>query len=382
MIVAIPAETKPGERRVALTPDAVTRLTRAGVTVHVQRGAGAPAGYGDSAYSDAGAVLVDTAASLYGDADLVARVARPSSVELDLMRPGTAVAGFLFPLGDPEYVRSLAARKLTAFSMDAIPRITRAQSMDALSSQSNIAGYKAVLLAAATLPRFFPMLTTAAGTVAPAKVLILGAGVAGLQAIATARRLGAVVTAYDTRAVVKEQVKSLGAEFLQLDLAEDAQGAGGYARELTADAIERQRQLMVSHIGAADVVITTALVPGKPAPVLITEEAVIAMRDGSVIVDLAAEAGGNCPLTEADRTVIKHGVTIIGETNLPGTVPGHASQLYARNIGTFIAHILKDGALNLDFDDEITRDTCLTHGGEILHRPTREALALREGGTA
>jgi NAD(P) transhydrogenase subunit alpha len=381
MILAVPRETKAGERRVALVPDSVAKLVKSSITIHVQAGAGQSAGYSDDAYAIAGATIVDTAAALYRDADVVVKVARPSAEEIALMPEGSAVVGFLFPLGDPRYVEALAARKLTGLSMDAIPRITRAQGMDALSSQSNIAGYKAVLVAACTLPRFFPMLTTAAGTVAPAKVLILGAGVAGLQAIATARRLGAMVSAYDTRAVVKEQVKSLGAEFLEIDVGEDAQGAGGYAKELSAEAIEKQRAFMERHIGASDVVVTTAQVPGRKAPLLITEEAVRGMKAGSVIVDLAAESGGNCALTEPDKIVEKHGVTIVGTANLPATVPYHASQLYARNVLNLLTHLVKDGALRLDFDDEITRDTCITHAGEIRHKPTLDVIASNLGGS-
>jgi H+-translocating NAD(P) transhydrogenase subunit alpha len=381
MILAVPRETKAGERRVALVPDTVAKLVKSSITIHVQAGAGLSAGYGDDAYAAAGASIVDTAATLYRDADVVVKVSRPSPEEIAQMPEGCAVIGFLFPLGDPQYVQTLAARKLTGLSMDAIPRITRAQGMDALSSQSNIAGYKAVLVAAGTLPRFFPMLTTAAGTVAPAKVMILGAGVAGLQAIATARRLGAMVSAYDTRTVVKEQVKSLGAEFLEIDVGEDAQGAGGYAKELSAEAIEKQRAFMVKHIGASDVVVTTAQVPGRKAPLLITEEAVRSMKAGSVIVDLAAESGGNCALTEPDRIVEKYGVTIVGTSNLPATVPYHASQLYARNVLNLLNHLVKDGELRLDFTDEITRDTCITHGGEILHKPTLDAIASNAGGT-
>ncbi len=275
-------------------------------------------------------------------------------------------------------MRNLARTNITALSMDAIPRITRAQSMDALSSQSNIAGYKAVLLAAAALPKFFPMLTTAAGTIAPAKVLVLGAGVAGLQAIATARRLGAVVSGYDTRAVVKEQVQSLGATFLEIDVGADGEGAGGYAKELSPEQIETQRRFMVQHIGASDVVITTALVPGRRAPLLITEEAVKAMRLGSLIVDLASEAGGNCALTKPGETTVANGVTIIGLTNLAGTMPYHASQLYARNVFTLLQHLTKDGHLTIDFTDEITKGTTLTHAGEVVHEPTRAATAQPE----
>jgi NAD(P) transhydrogenase subunit alpha len=285
--------------------------------------------------------------------------------------------GLLAPLGDPQYVKHLADAGITALSMDAIPRITRAQSMDALSSQSNIGGYKAVLLAAEALPKFFPMLTTAAGTIPPAKVLILGAGVAGLQAIATARRLGAVVSAYDTRAVVKEQVQSLGATFLEIDLGVDAEAAGGYAKELTPEQIQKQRQFMIDAIGASDVVITTALVPGRPAPVLITKDAVAAMHPGAVIVDLAAEAGGNCELTVRDQTVTSpNGVQIIGKTNLPASMPYHASQLYSRNVYALLSNMLKDGTLVLDMDDEITRGTTIVRDGKIVHQPTLDALGI------
>lgn len=380
MIVGVPSETKSGERRVALIPDSVSRLKASGLEVQVQRGAGVPAGFLDTAYEEAGATVVATAEDLYNKADLIVKVSRPSKSELSLLHEGQSLVAFLSPLGDPEYVQLLASHKISAFSMDAIPRITRAQGMDALSSQSNIAGYKAVIVAASTLPKFFPMMTTAAGTVTPARVLILGAGVAGLQAIATARRLGAIVSAYDTRSVVREQVQSLGGTFLEVELGEDAQTAGGYARELTPAAIEKQRQFMVKHIGASDVVVTTALIPGRKAPILITEEAVKAMKPGSVIVDIAAELGGNCELTRPDVTYEAHGVTIIGATNLPATVPLHASQLYARNITNFLGHLVKDGAVKFDFDDEITRDTCLTHLGEIRHKQTRDAMAVVPSG--
>ncbi|MEO6913776.1 MAG: Re/Si-specific NAD(P)(+) transhydrogenase subunit alpha [Candidatus Baltobacteraceae bacterium] len=374
MNVAVPRETS-NESRVALVPETVAKLTKAGVGIRVQRGAGTRAAFPDSLYEQAGASIVDDPAALFSDADVVLKVGRPSADELRAIAKGTAVIGFLAPLGDPEYVKELARSGISALSMDAIPRITRAQSMDALSSQSNIAGYKAVLLAAVALPKFFPMLTTAAGTIPPAKALILGAGVAGLQAIATARRLGAVVSAYDTRAVVKEQVMSLGGRFLEIDLGGDAEGAGGYAKELSAEQIDKQRQFMVDHIGASDVVITTALVPGRRAPVLITQEAVAAMRPGSVIVDLAAEAGGNCALTQPDETIVTdNGVQIIGQTNLAGTMPYHASQLYSRNVYTLLTHLLKENLLNLDFSDEITRGTTLTHDGKIIHEPTLAAL--------
>ncbi len=374
MKIAVPRESAPGETRVALVPETVTRLSKSGVSVALEGGAGERADFPDELYVQAGASIGEDLQSLIAQAQLVCTVGRPHEAVLSAMTRGAVLLGLLSPLGDPQYVKLLAQTGITALSMDAIPRITRAQSMDALSSQSNIAGYKAVLLAAAALHKFFPMLTTAAGTIAPAKVLILGAGVAGLQAIATARRLGAVVSAYDTRAVVKEQVQSLGATFLEIDVGSDGEGAGGYARELTAEQIEKQRRFMVEHIGASDAVITTALVPGRPAPLLITEEAVAAMRPGSVIVDLAAEAGGNCALTQRDRTVVRDGVQIIGQTNLAATMPYHASQLYSRNVFTLLTHLLKDGELVLDFDDEITRGTTIVRDGTIVHQPTLDAI--------
>ncbi len=374
MLIVVPKESVEGERRVGLVPDTVARLIKAGHTIRIERGAGTRASFPDDAYTAAGATVVDHSA-LFAGADLVVHVNRPSDAELDEIPPGTALLGLLAPLGDPRYVEALAAHKLRALSMDAIPRITRAQSMDALSSQSNIAGYKAVILAAEYLPKFFPMLTTAAGTIAPAKVLILGAGVAGLQAIATARRLGAVVSGYDVRAAVKEQVQSLGATFLEFDLGESAEGSGGYAKELTPEQAERQRQWMVDHIGNSDVVIPTALVPGRRAPILITEDAVRKMRPGSVIVDVAADAGGNCALTKPGEVVVDGGVTIVGIKNLAATMPLHASQLYSRNVLALLDAIVKEGKLNLDRSDEIVRDTLLTENGEILHEPTKTALA-------
>ena len=376
MNVAVPREAAPGEARVALVPETVAKLVKAGVAVRVARGAGERAAFLDEQYAQAGASIVDDPAALLSDADLVVTVGRPDESALLTMPKRAALLGLLAPLGDAAYVQRLAQAGITALSMDAIPRITRAQSMDALSSQSNIAGYKAVLLGALALPKFFPMLTTAAGTIPPAKVLILGAGVAGLQAIATARRLGAVVSAYDTRAVVKEQVQSLGATFLEIDLGVDAQAAGGYAKELTPEQLDKQRQFMVDAIGASDVVITTALVPGRRAPLLITEEAVAAMHDGAVIVDLAAEAGGNCALTVRDQTVVSpNGVQILGQTNLPSTMPYHASQLYSRNVHALLTHMMKEGALAMDMDDEITRGTTIVHEGAIVHQPTLDALS-------
>jgi NAD(P) transhydrogenase subunit alpha len=378
MNIAVPHERAPGERRVALTPDIVGKLIKSGNAVAVEQSAGASAGFPDAAYTAAGATIAPSYAALVADADIVVRVTKPADAELDAMRKGAMVIGFLAPLGDPRSVERYATRGLTALSMDAIPRTTKAQAMDALSSQANIGGYKAALLAAAALPKFFPMLTTAAGTIKPAKALIIGAGVAGLQAIATCRRLGAQVTAYDTRPVVEEQVQSLGAKFLKIDVGESGEGQGGYAKELSPEALEKQRLGMIKAIGASDVVITTAAVPGRKAPVLISAEAVAAMAPGSVIVDLAAETGGNCELTKAGETVTSpNGVQILGVTNLPSTVPLDASQLYAKNVQTLLDYIIKDGALALDMSDEIVAGTTIVHDGTITHKPTLDALATK-----
>ena len=337
MKIAVPRERAPGERRVALVPDTAAKFAKAGITVAIEHDAGRAAGFLDEAYAKAGATIAADEAATVADADIVVRVTKPSDADLDGLKAGAIVIGFLAPLGDPRSVERYAQRGLTALSMDAIPRTTKAQAMDALSSQANIGGYKAALIAASTLPKFFPMLTTAAGTIKPAKALIIGAGVAGLQAIATCRRLGAVVTAYDTRPVVKEQVQSLGAKFLEIDVGESGEGQGGYARELSPEAIEKQRLGMIKAIGASDVVITTAAVPGRRAPILITKEAVAAMAAGSVIVDLAAETGGNCELTVTGETIVSpNGVTIVGEVNLPSTVATDASQLYSKNVQTLL----------------------------------------------
>ena len=379
MKIAIPKERASGERRVALVPDTVAKFVKAGIAVVVERGAGSEASYPDAAYEAAGATIVD-GASLYSGADLVARVGKPTDAELDGLAPGTTIVGLLSPLGDAPSVERYAKRKLTALSMDTIPRTTKAQAMDALSSQANIAGYKAVILAADTLAKYFPMLTTAAGTVKPAQVLVLGAGVAGLQAIATARRLGAVVIGYDVRAAVKEQVQSLGAKFLEIDLGESAEGTGGYAKELSPEAVEKQRAGMVKAIGAADVVITTAAIPGRKAPILVTAQAVAAMAPGSVVIDIAAESGGNCELTKAGETVVSpNGVKIVGPLNLTSTVATHASQLYSRNVQTLLDYIIKDGVLALDMTDEIVRGTTIVKDGEIVHEPT---LSAQTGGRA
>jgi len=367
MRIGVPRETVEGERRVALVPDGVTKLAAAGAETLVERGAGEAAGFLDSAYEEAGATLVSRE-DLYAQVELVVKVQRPSSDEVGLLREGQVLVALLQPLVETELVRALAARGVVSFSLDSIPRITRAQSMDALSSQATVSGYKAVLLAAASLGKFSPMPTTAAGTIAPARLLVLGAGVAGLQAIATARRLGAVVSAYDVRPVVKEQVESLGATFVELDVA-GAEAAGGYAAALAEDEQARQQELLAAVIGEQDAVVTTALIPGRPAPLLVTEDAVRRMRPGSVIVDLAAEAGGNCALTSPGETVTREGVVIVGETNLPSTMPLHASQMYSRNVTSLLALMVKEGELTLDFEDEIVRDTCVTRDGRVLKEP-------------
>jgi NAD(P) transhydrogenase subunit alpha len=366
MTVGVARETAAGETRVALVPDTTRRLSEAGVAVVVERGAGERAAFLDPAYEQAEARIVDDPY----EADVVCKVQKPAGDEIARLREGTTLVALLQPLLDRDLVHALAERRVTAFSMDAIPRVTRAQPMDALSSQSTVAGYKAALLAAEHLGKFFPMLTTAAGTIPPAKVLVLGAGVAGLQAIATARRLGAVISAFDVRPVVKEQVESLGASFLELDV-EGAEGVGGYAVALAEDEHAREQELIARHAQESDAVITTALIPGQPAPLLITEDAVRGMRPGTVVVDLAAEMGGNCEATVPGEIVVREGVTIVGLTNLPATMPVHASQMYSRNVLAFLTNMLADGELRLDFDDEIVREACVTHEGRVLKEPAR-----------
>ena len=379
MKVAVPREVAPGERRVALTPDAVAALVKGGTEVLVETGAGTGAFHADSAFEEAGARIVADTGALYAGADVLLKVQKPASHEVEQMRQGSVLISFLQALTSPDLVRGLAARQITSFGMEGIPRISRAQKMDALSSQANIAGYKAVLIAAESLPKFFPMLMTAAGTVFAARVLVIGAGVAGLQAIATARRLGAQVWGYDVRPVVKEQVESLGAKFLQFDLGvSDAEDAGGYAKALSADAARRQQEMLGEKTKDFDVVITTALVPGRPAPRLVTADTVAGMRPGSVVVDLAAEAGGNCELTEPDQVVVRHGVTIHGPTNLPSTTPVHASQLYARNVTELLRELVKDGALAIDLGDEVVRGACITHAGEVVNDAVKATLATTE----
>ena len=372
MQVAVPRETHPGERRVALVPEAVSRLGSAGLTFLVEAGAGLEAGFTDSAYAEAGAQLGTAGQDVHG-ADVVVRVRAPDPAQIAGLREGALLIGFLQPLTSPDLLRDLAASGVTAVSMELVPRITRAQRMDALSSQATIAGYKAALLAASASPRLFPMLMTAAGTIAPAKVLVIGAGVAGLQAIATARRLGAVVQGFDIRPAVKDQVESLGATWVGIEMAE-AEGAGGYAKEVSEEAQRREHEHLHKLVSESDVVITTAQIPGRPAPRLITADMVADMRSGSVIVDLASESGGNCELTRMDEEVQANGVLVLGPANLPATAPLHASQMYARNVTALLQHFVKDGQLNLDFEDEITRESVVTHGGQIVHERVR-ALA-------
>jgi NAD(P) transhydrogenase subunit alpha len=375
MLIGVPTETAAGERRVALVPETIGRLAKAGHTLLVQRGAGIAASFTDEAYEAAGAALAVDAAEVFARAEFVAKVARPNDAELAAMKTGQTLLAFLSPLGDPKSVEAYAARGITALSMDAIPRTTRAQSMDALSSQANIAGYKAVLIAANESPRFLPMLTTSAGTIKAQKVFVIGAGVAGLRAIATAKRLGATTSGYDTRAAVKEQVQSLGAAFVEIDLGISGEGAGGYARALTDDEQAAQQRILSRYIHTVDIVITTAAVPGRRAPLLVSEAAVRGMRPGSVIVDLAAETGGNCALTKAGATIVESGVTIVGTTNLPSTLPFDASVLYSRNIAALLEVIVKDGALALDMNDEIVRGTTIVRDGTIVHEATSAVLA-------
>ena len=361
MKVGVPRETAAHERRVALVPDAVARMLKSGFAVVIESGAGVEAGFPDAAYTSAGASVADP-----WSADVVCKVQPPSATEISKLRERAALVGILQAATSPDLLRALAQRSVTAFSLELLPRITRAQPMDVLSSQATVAGYKAVLLAAETTPKFFPMLVTAAGTLPPARVLVLGAGVAGLQAIATARRLGAVVSAFDVRPAVKEQVESLGARFLMMEQQVVAEGAGGYAKELSAGQHQQELEFLARGVKDADVVITTAAIPGKRAPILVTRAAVDGMKPASVIVDVAAETGGNCELTRAGESVVHGGVTILGPVNLPATLPQHASQMYARNVSSFLGHVVKDGMLNLDFADEITTATCVTHDGKVL----------------
>jgi len=383
MLIGVPREIASGERRVALVPEVVPQLTRAGHRVMIERDAGLRAGLPDDAYRTAGCDVVDGPSDIYAGADMILKVQRPGreessgQAELDLMKSGTVLIGLLQPSGDPALFQQLAERGIVACSMELVPRTTRAQMMDALSSQSTVAGYKAVLIAANALQKFFPMLMTAAGTVRPARVLVIGAGVAGLQAIATARRIGAVVEAFDTRPVVKEQVQSLGATFVELDVhLEDAQDSGGYARELSERHIKREKELIHNRAVQADVIITTALVPGRPAPMLVSEETVRAMRPGSVIVDLAGEQGGNCEVTVAGETVVRHDVTIIAPLHISSELAYHASQMYAKNVAAFVTLLAPKGELNLNFADDIIDAVVVTANGEVRNDSMRRRLGL------
>jgi H+-translocating NAD(P) transhydrogenase subunit alpha len=370
MRIGVPKEIVAGERRVALVPEVVPALVRAGNTVTVEKDAGLSAGFTDEAYRAAGAVIADSAGGVYAAADMILKLQRPTPDECEMIAAGAVLVGLLQPSGDRALFENLAARGVVACSMELVPRTTRAQMMDVLSSQSTVAGYKAVLLAANALPKFFPMLMTAAGTVRPAKVLVIGAGVAGLQVIATARRIGAVVEAFDTRPVVKEQVKSLGASFVELDVGDaEAQDAGGYAKELTEDHIRKEKELIHKHAIQADVVITTALVPGKRAPLLVTAETVRAMKPGSVIVDLAGEQGGNVELSVAGQTVVDSGVTIMAPLHISSELPYHASQMYAKNVAAFVALLAPEGKLNLNMADDIIAAVCVTAEGKVRYNP-------------
>ena len=376
LTIGVPRETEAGETRVAFIPSVADRLHKTtDATVVVESGAGARAFHSDADYEDAGCTVADRAAVF--DADIVLKVAPPSSEEIEMLASGQVVAGFMRPLDEPETAQALAEAGVTALSMELVPRISRAQKMDALSAMGSLGGYRAAVVAAERLPKFFPLLTTAAGTIRPATVLVLGAGVAGLQAIATAKRLGARLYGYDIRDATREEIESLGAKFVELELdTEGSQDEGGYAKELQKEKQERQPELLQPHIADADVVITTALIPGRPAPLLIREEAVEAMAPGSVVVDLAAANGGNCAYTQAGDTVVEHGVSILGPTNLPAAMPVHASQLYAKTVSALIEEFLDDGAFHPDFDDEIFAGACLAHGGTVRNDRVRDVLGL------
>ena len=379
MRVAVLKEIEPGEKRVAIVPETVKRLVKKGVEVCVESGAGEGSCFRDGEYEEAGATIESSAEALLAATDVVIKIQRPTPAEILKIREGTTVISLLYPLINLDLVSTLAVRKITAIAVDSIPRTTLAQMMDVLSSQATVAGYYAVIMAAYALPKFFPMLMTAAGTIAPAKVLILGAGVAGLQAIATAKRLGAAVEAFDTRKMVRQQVESLGARFVEVDIAEDAQTATGYAKELSEEYKQRQAELIHRHTAKSDVCITTALIPGQRAPILITEESVRDMRPGSVIVDLAAEQGGNCALTEPGNEVVKYGVTIIGRLNLSSRLAVHASQMYSRNMEKLLLHLMGDGGLKINLQEEITAGCVITQGGEVVHPKVKELLS-RKGG--
>lgn len=376
MKVAVLKETRPGEHRVALVAQGVQSLTKAGLEVVVERGAGASSGASDEDYRSAGATIATSAAEALKGAGMVLHINPPTAAEVDGMDAGAILLSFLSPLTDLDLVRKLKDGKITGISMEMVPRITRAQSMDALSSQATVAGYKAVLMAADHLPKFLPMFTTAAGTIRPAKALVLGAGVAGLQAIATAKRLGAVVEAFDVRPAVKEQVQSLGAKFIEAEEEVTAEGEGGYAKELSADQHKKELELIAAHIADADIVITTAAIPGRKAPVLITEDMLKSMKNGSVIIDLASETGGNCEMTKHGETTVVHGVQLIGPANIAALIPVHASQMYSKNIITLVGEFvdMKGGTLNLDFSNDVVGPSTVTHAGEVVNERVKQAL--------
>jgi len=371
----VPKEIAQGERRVALVPEVAKKLVDVGFEVLIESGAGDEAGLTDSAYTENGAQIAGSAADVYSQSDAIAKVHAPEGGELDMLKPGSVLIGFLSPLNSPDLVRRLAEGKVTSFAMEVIPRTTRAQAMDALSSQAVVGGYRAALAGAKELGKFFPMLITAAGTAKPSRVLVLGAGVAGLQAIATSKRLGAMVEAYDVRPAVKEEVESLGAKFVQIEVKQDSEGGGSgqYAKELSEEDQRRQRELLADRVAAADCVITTAAVPGRPAPKLITSEMVSRMRPGSVLVDMAAETGGNCELTSPGEVVVREGVTIDGTLNLASQMPFHASLLYANNVANLLKLLAPEGNLNLNFEDDIIAGACITHDGQIVNDRVREA---------
>ena len=368
--ISVPKEVREGEQRVALVPDIVNRLAKQDILVTLEAGAGELAGYSDSHYENA--EIATSSSEILCKADICLTVNPASNEQIEQLREGSILIGYLNPHSDLERFNKLKAKKISAFSMELVPRISRAQAMDALSSQASIAGYKAVLLASNLLGKFFPMLTTAAGTIRPSKVLVIGAGVAGLQAIATARRLGAIVEGYDVRVAVKEQVESLGAKFVDIEI--KAEGSGGYARELTDEERQQQQSILAKHIAAADVVVSTAAIPGRPSPLIVSTEMVEGMRGGSVIVDLAAEGGGNCELTKIDQTVLHNGVKIYGPSNVPSMLSNHASELYAKNLLNFLELLIQDGAINIDLEDEILNASLITHGGEIHHAGIKEQL--------
>jgi H+-translocating NAD(P) transhydrogenase subunit alpha len=374
MKIAVVKESAADERRVALIPDAVSRLVKQQLEVWLESGAGDRTFHSDEAYSAAGAHVVHDPAHLWHTVDVLLKVGTMQLQEVDQLRSGQIVIGFLNPLNHPELIQKLAEKGVTAFAMEMIPRTTRAQVMDALSSQASISGYKAVLMGAAALPKYLPMLTTAAGTIAPAKVFVIGAGVAGLQAIATARRLGAMVEAFDIRPQVKEEIQSLGAKFVEVPLEEETVADNGYAKEVSDRTKELTQQTIAKHVHSADLIITTAQIPGRPAPMMINAEMVSQMQPGSVIVDLAAETGGNCAYTELGKTVIHHNVTIIGAMNLPSTAPVHASQLYSKNVSALLQLLSKDGEINLDFEDDIINSACVTHAGQIRNARIQELV--------